>query len=306
MSHPATTDGVQILRDVPDGEAPVGHGTPQARLRPLLLDIDLPTRPATAPRPAVLLSHGGAYHRGSKETDEFDQEGVRNTPVPAYCPHLAARGDLAASIGYRLTQELPGPPPAPILQHRGGVPRGRIDHVRGLLGLPPASDDELRDGVEAVILDVAQACCFVQANAARWGIDAQRIAIGGFSAGAFASVYAAYALGVPAAAVISLSGGIDACDAAHDLKAGTGKPPALMFSSEHDLPGIHGRTMALADRAATVGLPLRRDHVPDRPHFYDRDSAALLCSDSLGGAAAATTVGAAIDSFLDHCLHHPA
>jgi acetyl esterase/lipase len=305
MTTPILLDGgVQLLRDVPYGEAPVGHGTPDARLRPLLLDIYLPpgdTAPAT-PRPAVLLSHGGAYHRGSKETDEFEQDGQQNTPMPAYCRHLAARGYVACSIGYRLTQERCGPPPQPILQHRGGVPRGRIDYVRQVLGLPPATDDELRDGVEAVILDVAQACRFVHGQAARWSVDPARIAVGGFSAGAFASVYAAYALGVPAAAVVSLSGGIDARDAAHYRHDAAVRPPALLFSSERDLPGIHDRTMALADHAAAIGLPLRRFHVPDRPHFYDRDSAALLGSDSLGGAPAATTVGAAIDAFLDHCL----
>lgn len=294
---------VQVLRDVACGEAPVGHGTAAARQRPLLLDVYLPPG-GTAPglRTAVLLSHGGAYHRGSKDTDEFDQEGVRNTPVPEYCRRLAASGMVCFSVGYRLTQELPGPPPQPILRHRGGVSRGRIDHVRQLLGLPVAGDDELRDGVEAAILDVAQAARFVQAQAAQWSVDPGRVALGGFSAGAFASIYAAYALGVPAAAIVSLSGGIDPRDAAFYLQDGAGRPPVLLFSSEFDLPGIHARTMALADQAAAVGLHFRRYHVPGRPHFYDRHSPVVLARSSLPGQAEAGTVGAAITQFLADAL----
>jgi len=76
----------------------------------------------------------------------------------------------------------------------------------------------------------------------------------------------------------------------------------LLFSSEFDLPGIHDRTMALAGRAAEVGLRFRRYHVPGRPHFYDRDSPVVLARSSLPGQAEAATVGAAITQFLADAL----
>jgi hypothetical protein len=122
--------------------------------------------------------------------------------------------------------------------------------------------------------------------------------LGGFSAGAFSSIYAAYALGVPAAAIVSLSGGIEAEDAEHYLQPGQGLPPVLLLSSEFDLPGIHDRTLSLAARAAQVGLGFRRGFVPGKPHFYDREAEVLIEDGNLSGGQARGTVEAAIDDFL--------
>jgi predicted esterase len=72
------------------------------------------------------------------------------------------------------------------------------------------------------------------------------MAIGGFSAGAFASAYAAYAMGQPAAAVIGLSGGMDVDDAEYYVHGARGLPPVLLFEGEHDLPSIPPRVGALA------------------------------------------------------------
>lgn len=299
--HPSAD--VTVTRDVEYGQGQIGHGTATPGVRPLMLDIYAPSGPLPAvPRPALVLSHGGAYHRGSKQHDVFEQDGSFNTPVHEYCERFAARGYVCFSVGYRLTQERAAPQRHPIRRNRGSVSRGRIDHVRGLLGLPPATDEELLHGVEGAIADVACAFGFVHGNAARWGIDPQRIAIGGFSAGAFSSIYATYALGVPAAAVVSLSGGMDLEDAVHYLHGGRGQPPVLLLSSEFDLPGIHDRTMALATQAERVGLGVRRYFVPGKPHFYDRDTEVLLQPSSLPGGAARCTLGSAVETFLDDTL----
>ncbi len=303
---PATNDGgasVTVLRDVPFGEASTGHGSDHPGTRLLTLDVYLPTETgAASARPALVLSHGGAYHRGSKETDEFEQEGSRNTPVPEYCERFAAKGFVCFSVGYRLTQELAAPQPQAIRRSRAAVSRGRIDYVRELLGLPLATDEELLNGVEGAIADVADAFRFVQVQASRWNVDPSRIALGGFSAGAFSSIYAAYALGVPAAAIVSLSGGMDPEDADHYLHGGRGQPPVLLFSSEFDLPGIGERTLALAHRAETLGLGVRRYAVPGKPHFYDRRTEVVLEASSLPGGLARCTVESAIEDFLQQSL----
>ena len=305
MNHSvaAALSDVRVTHDVPFAEAPIGHGTACAGSRTLTLDVYEPAGGgAHAECAALILAHGGAYHRGSKEEALFEQDGSHNTSVAEYCRRFAARGQVCFSVGYRLTQERAAPQSMPIKRDRSGVGRGRMDFVRERLGLPPATDQELLDGVEGAVADVASAFGWVQREAPHWGVDPRRIALGGFSAGAFSAAYAAYALGVPAAAVVSLSGGMDAADADHYVHGGRGQPPVLLFSSEFDLPGIAERTLALATRAERAGLGVRRYFVPGKPHFYDRHTEVVLEHSSLAGGAARCTVEAAISGFLDQTL----
>ena len=304
---PAGLARVRIERDVRYGEGAIGHGTERPGVRPLVMDVYLPAGDAPAAgRPALVLSHGGAYHRGAKDRDEFEQDGSHNTPVHEYCERFAARGYVCFSVGYRLTQERPAPQPRPIRVDRHTVGRARIDWVRERLGLPPASHEEVLNGVEAVYADVADAFRHIHAHAVRWGIDPERMAIGGFSAGALASCYAVFALGVPAAAVVSLSGGMDPEDARHYVHGARGLPPLLLFTGEHDLPGIAPRHDALAAVAIRAGLGVRHYLVPDRPHFYDRNSPIVPRHSTLAGAEACATVEAGIERFLDEVLRPPA
>jgi dienelactone hydrolase len=298
---------IRIERDVRYGEGTTGFGTPQPGTRPLLMDVYLPMADAPAAgRPALVLSHGGAFHRGAKDHDEFEQQGSHNTPVHEYCERFAARGYACFSIGYRLVPEHPAPLPQPIKRNRQAVERDRIDYVRGLLGLPPATLGELLHGSEGAFADVAGAFAFVRSNARRWGIDPDRMAIGGFSAGGFASAYAAYAMGQEAAAVICLSAAMDAADAAYYLHGARGLPPVLLFVGEHDLPSIPPRVQALASAAAQAGLGMRQYGVLGKPHFYDRESTVVLQQATLPGGEDCTTVEAAMERFLADVLVPPA
>lgn len=294
---------IRIERDVRYGEGTIGFGTSQPGTRPLLMDVYLPAADAPeAGRPALVLSHGGAFHRGAKDHDEFEQGGSHNTPVHEYCERFAARGYACFSIGYRLAQEHPAPQAQPIKRNRQDIERDRIDFVRGLLGLPPATNAELLHGAEAAYADVADAFAFIRSQAARWGIDPARMAIGGFSAGGFASAYAVYAMGHSAAAVIGLSAGMDVQDAEHFVQGARGQPPVLLFSGEHDLPSIPPRVGALASAAARAGLGMRHYLVPGKPHFYDRESAVVLKASTLPGGERCATVEAAMAQFLTEVL----
>ena len=296
-SMPALMD-VEIRRDLVYGEGAIGYGGPAPGVRPLTLDVYAPTGATTGGlRPALVLSH-----RGAKDHDIFEQDGSKNTPVHDYCRYFAARGYVCFSVGYRLTQELAAPQALPIKRDRRSVNRGRIDHVRQLMGLPPATDAELVNGVEGAISDVASAFRFVHGQAGRWGIDPHRMAIGGFSAGAFSSVYATLALGVPAAAIVSLSGGMEADDAGYYVHGGRGQPPMLLVSSEFDLPGIRDRSLNLSVRAEQMGLGVRQYFVPGKPHFYDRETPVVLEKSTLPGARSGCTLGDAIEDFLLEAL----
>lgn len=306
-SSTAPPMAIHIERDVPYGEGSIGFGTAQPGTRALLMDVFLPagdTPPAG--RPALVLSHGGAFHRGAKDHDEFEQGGSRNTPVHAYCERFAERGYACFSIGYRLVQEQPAPLAVPIKRNRTEIERDRIDFVRGLLGLPPATHAELLHGAEAAYTDVASAFGFIRANAARWGIDRDRMAIGGFSAGGFASTYAVYAMGQGAAAVIGLSAGMDLADADYFVHGARGQPPVLLFEGEHDLPSIPPRVGALASCAARAGLGVRHYTVPGKPHFYDHESAVVPRLSTLPGGERCATVGDAMEQFLAQVLVPPA
>lgn len=294
---------IRIERDVCYGFGAIGFGTTSPRKRPLLMDVYLPEgEPNNGSRPTIVFSHGGAFHRGSKDHDEFEQDESRNTPVHEYCERFAARGFVCFSIGYRLTQELPDPLDSPIKRDRKTVERVRIDYVRNLLGLPTATIEELVRGNEAAFTDVANAFSFIQSNPTRWGVDPERIAIGGFSAGAFASFYTVYALGHRAAAIIGLSGGMDVPDAKHYLKGSRGKTPVLLFVGEHDLPSIPDRVAAVANNAADAGARIRRYVVPAKPHFYDRESPVVLLQSTFPGGENCKTVEEAITQFLNDTL----
>lgn len=298
---------IRVERDVRYGEGSIGYGTAQPGQRPLLMDAYLPVGDAPpGGRPTLVLSHGGAFHRGAKDNDEFEQGGSHNTPVHEYCVRFAAQGYACFSVGYRLTQERPAPLDRPVKRNRKDIERDRIDYVRGLLGLPTASNEELLLGAEAAYSDIASAFGFIRTHAARWGVDPDRMAIGGFSAGGFASSYAVYAMGQPAAAVICLSGGMDLADAEYYVHGGRGMPPVLLFEGEHDLPSIPPRVGALAACAARAGLGLRHYVVPGKPHFYDRESAVVLKQATLRGGEHCATVGDAIEQFLDLVLAPPA
>lgn len=300
----ATAGGIRVERDIRYGEGAIGFGTDAPGVRPLLMDAYLPAgEPPVGGWPALVMSHGGAYHRGAKDCDEFEQGGSHNTPVHEYCERFAARGYACFSIGYRLTQELPPPQARPIKRDRQSIAhRERSDWVRNLLGLPPASTEELLLGIEAAWVDVADAFRFVHANAAHWGIDTDRMAIGGFSAGAVSSAYSAFALGVPVAAVVCLSGGMNPEDADYYVHGGRGLPPVLLFTAEHDLPSTPPRARALEAAAARAGLGVRHYRVPARPHFYDRESPVRLQGATMPGGEHCRDVEEAMECFLTDAL----
>lgn len=120
---PKIPDNVRVVKDVPFC---TGGG------RTLLLDMYLPKNPLSRPTPAVLWIHGGAWRLGGKNGAPF-------------AVALAAKGFVAASTEYRLTQEAPFP---------------------------------------AAIEDTKCAVRYLRANAAKYDIDPQRIGVAGSSAGA--------------------------------------------------------------------------------------------------------------------------
>jgi acetyl esterase/lipase len=293
---PSETEGLRIGRDLVYGRARVRiHSQPQDR--ELTLDLYQPSdcQPGDR-RPALVMAFGGAFHRGDKRQDEFEQAGQRNTPVSAYCAALARRGYVAASIDYRLVQEDPDPGVTPVIGNPQGIPLSRVAHVRQLLGLPPATAEMVWAGMEAAADDMAQSVAFLQANAHALGLDAGRIAVGGFSAGARTALGCAYGERSPVAAVVSLSGFMADDDLVRLVVPGQALPPALFITGGHDLDYIAHQAGRLHEHFGRVGVMSQAWTVPGAGHFYAADRRAL---DTQGRAA---EVGAVVATFLDEVL----
>jgi predicted esterase len=169
----------------------------------LLLDLYQPAGDARRDRPAIVWVHGGGFSSGTKTSPELvDQANV-----------FAKKGYVNVSISYRLT---PG----------------------GCSAAAPTASC-----VTAIFNakhDAQAAVRFLRANASTYGIDANRIAIAGTSAGAITALNVGYDStdvgdsgnpGYPSnvRAAVSLSGAriLGAVDAAD--------PPALLFHGTADL-----------------------------------------------------------------------
>lgn len=291
MPSPKASSGVRLTSDVRFGAACINvsgqYGTPTTR--DLLMDVYAPVCGADEKRPAVVLAFGGAYHRGSKENDSF--EDGRNTPIAEYCRRLAGRGFVCFSLGYRLTSEDPDPGPSRVLSDPEGVSRSRVDHVRELLGLGPATSRMIADGMEAAAADVATGVRFVHDNAARFGVDPGRVTAGGFSAGGTSALYAVLGHSAPAIGIIALSGRMESPDIPRHMRD-AGQPPILQFVADDDLEHVRRLTPVMQARSAEIGLRHRVFQVPRAGHFYPQSAVVI------GTDGRASTVEAEILSFL--------
>jgi acetyl esterase/lipase len=121
--------------------------------RSLLLDVYQPDAGETTwKRPAMIAIHGGGFLFGDK------------SEMTNICRELAARGYVCFSINYRMVPDDP----------------------------PGTSQDQYTRAVMAAVADADHAAQWVEANAAKYHVDAGRMFIGGSSAGAVTSMLLAY------------------------------------------------------------------------------------------------------------------
>ncbi len=162
----------------------------------LKLDVYRPPSSDTVTsRPAIVWAHGGSFGSGDKASPELVDES--NT--------FAKKGYVNASINYRLEPD--------------GCSAG---------GPTPECIQAILEATQ----DAETAVSFLRTNAATYGIDPTRIAIGGTSAGAIMALQVGYATAeTPASAVraaVSLSG------ANLFSTIGAGDAPALLFHGTAD------------------------------------------------------------------------
>jgi predicted esterase len=300
------TFAVSVQTDVVYGRGVVGATGPTPHLRDLKADVYRPLvggKPLSG-RPAVVMAFGGAFHRGSKGTARFEEDGASDSAMGDYCRTFAAAGYVCLSIEYRLVPEDPALPshldPATLLPKatlRNPVMTARIDVVRTRMGLPLLDDrsrEQLWNTVFAASEDVASAVAFVRASAEQLGVDPDRVAVGGFSAGGLAAVNAAYGMGAPVKAVISLSGGMAGFDLTKTVEAGM--PPGLFVVGQGDLEGVQISTRALLGILSAAGVEAEGAWMPGFGHFYP------MGATSLGSDMTRLTLKSRALRFLDRHL----
>jgi dienelactone hydrolase len=178
----------------------------------LTLDIYEPTGDTVTARPAIVWVHGGSFTSGDKTSPELVDEA--NT--------FASKGYFNVSIDYRLEP--------------GGCTGGAAPGV-------------CMTAILEALADAQTAVRFLRTNAATYGIDPGRIAIGGSSAGAITALNVGFSSSEdPSAAVgaaVSLSGG------ALFVTIDSGDAPSLDFHGTADplVPyplAVYTQSLALA------------------------------------------------------------
>lgn len=287
---------VRVLRDIRYGEARIGYsrGAGPMQTVPLCFDAYLPQPSSDHPAPALVMAFGGAFHRGSKEDDAFPAAGSfgPNTAVAEYCRRFAAEGFACFSVGYRLAPEDPDPGTSLVLTRPDAVPMGRVDEVRRIMGLPPIGAAEMAGAMEAAIDDVAAAARAIHDSAREFGIDRDRIVLGGWSAGARCALYAAYADRVPCTGVIALSGVMEPEDLQAHVRSGQTHPSLLLIAAENDLGYIAQGAERTVRTMRESGCNARLVRVPGRDHWY----AAEAMTDT--GASVQETVRATLRDWM--------
>lgn len=181
----------------------------------LLLDVYEPTGAGVPPtKPGFVTIHGGGYENGDK------------SQMRHLCTEYAERGYVCVSINYRLMGDDP----------------------------PTPGDTELERAVNAAVEDAANAVIWLKANAAAYGIDPSRIAIGGNSAGAGASLFLGFRELGPAAAVqavVSFAGAMYG----HEWEIGAGDPPVILIHGEEDTTVPYFLAVLVANAATAAGVP---------------------------------------------------
>ncbi|MCA8901074.1 MAG: hypothetical protein KDA53_07455 [Hyphomonas sp.] len=292
-----------VRPDIAYGSAII-HATTAPEARTLTMDAYLPA--GDGPHAAIILAHGGAFHRGSKGEETFYEDGASDSSMAAWCRAFAKTGYACFSIDYRLTPENPALGrdhdaarlfPDAMLDAPGAT--ARIDFARTQMGLAPLDAEtkpQYRDAILAAAEDMTMAVEHVRSHALEYDVDPARIALGGFSSGAITAINSAYGLDAPVQAVFALSGAVAGYNPGAGLPADP--PPLLMFTGQNDLPDILLGSQYLRSVLSDAGAPPEVAWVPGFGHFYPMEAP------SLGADLTIESVEARTLDFLERELTH--
>ncbi|HPO13156.1 MAG TPA: alpha/beta hydrolase [Candidatus Hydrogenedentes bacterium] len=237
----------------------------------LLLDLYKPVgENVPIVKPALVCVHGGAWVSGSRDhppTNGTGGPGDTYSPAHEYAMEFAKRGYVCVSIDYRL------------YNHPGVAETGLLDG----LNLQPITDalntlfgtsepvSFVKPIIESSVEDLVHAVDWIVNHATMMGVDVNRIAVGGFSAGAFNSLFAGFLANNGKIAIAwansgSLGGG---GNEALILSATTSPIPVIIFYGMLDLI-VPYATFAEPLKAALIAenIPHAFYTLPNENHTY--------------------------------------
>ena len=275
-------------------------------MRDLKMDVYQPLADSkVTSRPAVILVHGGAWHRGGRRYPPYEQFGGVHSMMEDYARMLAPLGYVCFVIEYRLIPDNPVPDLAPDAVGLQNYERiltdaamERLTLVRSEMGLPLLTrDDSLVawNGILAAAEDVKKAVDYVQSSAEQFGVDRDRIALGGHSAGAGSTLNAAYGLKADVAAIFPMSPAVIGFDMKQVIDS-PDLPPMLLLTSQFDLGAVLEGIPGLLAVARNAGVTYDFAWVAGFGHFYPTGAV------SLGSDGTRMSVGQRVVKFLDEHL----
>lgn len=284
--------------------------------RELLLDVYTPspnnadyTQSKTvsdAPRPAVILIHGGGFQRGGRRQEPYTEFDAIHDRMEDYAQLLAPLGYVVFVIEYRLAPELPEPEMAldadwvvTIEEDLTDAGMRRVNFARDSLGLGPLEGQEGKVVVWKTILsaaeDLEKAVDFVRSSSERFGVDPEKIALGGHSAGAATVINTAHGLNAPVTAIFPLSPPLSAIDLSKTVTT-PDETPTLHVISQYDEPAVLEKAPGFTAAMRNAGADYELVWIPGFPHFYPHNTP------SLGDDGTRQALSARLIDFLERHL----
>lgn len=272
---------VNVIQEIAYGEAQVTTDNAESTI-PLHLDLYQPVLTTTQRQPTILMTHGGAFLRGSRHDPNLvkaaNAYAARGYSVVIFTYRLGAGPDLTTTgkIG-------PMPVTSSRVQAYSELAQG-VESIRFLNFLnDPATIAAVsplaRLGQVAAMDDTLTAMDWLRDNAETHQLDLSNLILFGGSAGFINSLHVAYAtddLGIdtlPVAAVVGFWGAfnLDDDDVGDDglvfLEAGEAPLFVVHGTGDVEVPVSYGE--ALVTRAKEVGVPVEFIPVAGGKHGFN-------------------------------------
>jgi dienelactone hydrolase len=268
----------QVTPDVKYGEGKV-NSNGEVAMKDLTMDVYSPKDESNEPRPAVILTYGGSFHRGNPRSP-YTGFGGQTTSMSQYAMRYAAEGFVVFTINYRVA------PDNPIVDEYSGYTEENIDVsvftnqaaiaqtnvIRQQMGLELLTDENAEPVLKAAVLaaaeDLRAAIHHIKAESDTYKINPDKIALGGFSAGAVTSINVAYGMQEDVSAVFINSGFVAGLKVENKIATSDSNPPIMMFMSDNDYPVVSMFTQPLIEVFKAHGVEYHFNWVPGFGHFY--------------------------------------